>query len=243
MNYNLFFKILLCLAIISTICIFCAKPKMHTAVLVYSSDYTIVEPKVETTVEKYLPTVSQQPQQRKKVENVVNTVKNVQNTKPEQPKTTTQIKKQTSSQTKQTQARTATKTDVTQSKKQTHAKKMTQSEEEIAWNKWRSNLQNSIMRDTQLPTVEQGTVFRFTFNVDKYGRISNVKTWSLTPSYTPIAIEYIAPVIRSYQGKSILNFPAGSERMKVEFDGKMKVASVQKYSTPQDYNDYEKIRK
>ena len=234
MNYNLFFKILLCLAIISTICIFCTKPKMHTAVLVYSSDYTIVEPKVETTVEKYLPTVSQQPQQRKKVENVVNTVKNVQNTKPEQPKTTTQIKKQTSPQTEQTQVRTAPKTDVTKSKKQTHAKKMTQSEEEIAWNKWRSNLQNSIMRDTQLPTVEQGTVFRFTFNVDKYGRISNVKTWSLTPS---------APVIRSYQGKSILNFPAGSERMKVEFDGKMKVASAQKYSTPQDYNDYEKIRK
>ncbi len=243
MNYSLFFKILLGLAIISTICIFCAKPKMHTAVLVYSSDYTIVEPKVETTVEKSIPTVTQQPHQKKKVEEVVNTVQNAQNTKVEQPKTTTQTKKQTSPQTKQTQTKTAPKTTTTQKPKQTQARKMTQAEEEIAWNKWRSNLQNSIMRDAQLPTVEQGTVFRFTFNVDKYGRISNVKTWSLTPSYTPIAIEYIAPVIRSYQGKSILNFPAGSERMKVEFDGKMKVASAQKYSTPQDYNDYEKIRK
>lgn len=235
MNYNLFFKILLSLAIISTICIFCVKPKMHTTVLVYNSSYTLVESKVETTVEKSIPTVTQQPQQKKKIEQVVNTVQNTQNTKIEQPKTITQSKKQISPQTKQPQTKTTTKT--------TQSQKMTQSEEEIAWNKWRSNLQNSIMRDVQLPTVEQGTVFRFTFNVDKFGRVSNVKTWSLTPSYTPIAIEYIAPVIRSYQGKSILNFPAGSERMKVEFDGKMKIASVQKYSTPQDYNDYEKIRK
>ena len=243
MNYNLFFKILLFLAIISTICIFCTKPKMHTVVLVYNSDYTIVEPKVETKVEKSLPTVTQQPQQRKKVEEVVNTVQNTQNTNAEQPKTTIQTKKQTSPQTKQTQNKAVHRTVTTQQPKQTEARKMTQAEEEIAWNKWRSNLQNSIMRDTQLPFVEQGTIFKFTFNVDKFGRVSNVKTWSLTPSYTPFAIEYIAPVIRSYQGKSILNFPYGSSRLTPTVEGGWKIAGKQRYSSPNDYNDIEKVKK
>lgn len=243
MNYNLFFKILLVLAIISTICIFCTKPKMHTAVLVYNSEYTIVEPKVETTVEKSMPTLTQQPQQRKKVEEVVNTVQNTQNSKIEQPKTTTQSKKQVSSQTKLVQNKSTPKNITTQQNTPIQTRKMTQSEEEIAWNKWRSNLQNSIMRDTQLPFVEQGTVFKFSFNVDKFGRVSNVKTWSLTPSYTPFAIEYIAPVIRSYQGKSILNFPYGSTRLTTTVEGGWKIAGQQRYSTPQDYNDIEKVRK
>ncbi len=243
MNYSLFFKILLGLAIISTICIFCTKPKMHTSVLVYNSDYTIVEPKVETTVEKSIPTVTSHPQQRKKVEDVVNTVQNTQNTKVEQPKTTIQTKKQTSPQTKQVQNKTTPKKAEIKQIKQTQPKKMTQTEEEIAWNIWRSNLQNQIMRDVNIPPIELGTVFRFTFNVDKFGHVSNVHVWSQNPAYTPLAIERFAPVIRSYQGKSILNFPEGSERLKVEFDGKLKVSNYQKYSTPQDFNDYEKIRK
>lgn len=243
MNYNLFFKILLILAIISTVCIFCAKPKMHTTMLVYNSDYTIVEPKVETTVEKSLPTVTQQTQQRKKVEEVVNAVKNEQTSKVEQPKVSTQTKKQAAQKVQNLQTTPEQKTVKTQQQQPVQVRKMTQQEEEIAWNKWRSNLQNSIMRDTQLPFVEQGTVFKFSFNVDKFGRVSNVKTWSLTPSYTPFAIEYIAPVIRSYQGKSILNFPYGSSRLTTTVDGGWKIAGQQRFSTPQDYNDIEKVRK
>lgn len=243
MNYNLFFKILLILAIITTVCVFCAKPKMHTTMLVYNSDYTIVEPKVETTVEKSLPTVTQKPQQRKKVEDVVDTFKSQQSQQIEQPKKVSQAKTKATKNVQQTKKLPEQKTVKTKQQQPVQTKKLSEQEEEIAWNKWRSNLQNNIMRDTQLPFVEQGTVFKFTFNVDKFGRVSNVKTWSQNPAYTPFAIEYIAPVIRSYQGKSILNFPNGSSRLTTTVDGGWKIAGQQRYSTPQDYNDIEKVRK
>ena len=113
-------------------------------------------------------------------------------------------------------------------------------DEEIVWNEWRSNLQNQIMKDVKLPTVPNGTVFKFTFTVDKDGRVTNIKTWSTDPTYTPYAILYIASVIRDYQGNSILNFPPGSSRDKTEVMGGLKVSSTEKYSTPQDYNDIEK---
>ncbi len=114
-------------------------------------------------------------------------------------------------------------------------------EEVILWNKWHSNIQNKIMSDVKLPVIQEGIVFKFSFDADKYGRISNLKTWSTTPAYTPYAIQYIAPVIRSYQGKEILNFPAGSKRFVTTVQGGWKISKTVKYSTPQDYSDTEKI--
>lgn len=120
---------------------------------------------------------------------------------------------------------------------------LTAQEEEIAWNKWRSNLNNQIMRDSKLPTMPNGIIFRYKFTVDKYGKVSNVQTWSTTSSYTPYAIQFIAPVIRGYQGHSILNFPAGSNRVTTEVTGAWKISSNEKLSNPSDYNDIEKIKK
>lgn len=120
-------------------------------------------------------------------------------------------------------------------------KVLTAQEEEIAWNRWRSNLQNQIMKDSRLPIVPNGTVFKFSFTVDKYGKVTNVKTWSTNPAYTPYAIQYIAPAIRSYQGRSILNFPQGSNRVITDVTGGWKISATAKYSTPQDYNDIEKV--
>ena len=40
---------------------------------------------------------------------------------------------------------------------------ITQEQEVILWNKWRSDLQNQIMRDVRLPIVQEGTVFKFSF--------------------------------------------------------------------------------
>ena len=120
---------------------------------------------------------------------------------------------------------------------------LTAQEEEIAWNKWRSNLNNQIMRDSKLPTMPNGIIFKYKFTVDKYGKVSNVQTWSATSSYTPYAIQFIAPVIRSYQGHSILNFPAGSNRVTTEVTGAWKISSNEKFSNPSDYNDIEKIKK
>ena len=129
-------------------------------------------------------------------------------------------------------------------KQETPASKvLTQQEETIAWNKWRSDLTNRIMQDTKLPDIPNGTVFQFSFNVDKYGKITNVQTGANPANYTPYAIQYIAPVIRSYQGRSILNFPEGTQRTSTQVTGKWRISGTQRYSTPQDYNDVEKIIK
>ncbi len=134
-------------------------------------------------------------------------------------------------------------TQNTQTTTKPKIRQLTAAEEEIAWNKWRSNLTNQIMRDVRLPNLPNGTVFRFTFDVDKYGKVSNVQTWSDNSTYTPYAIQYVAPVIRSYQGKSILNFPEGSNRVSTQAKGAWKISSTAKLSSPSDYNDIEKITK
>lgn len=120
---------------------------------------------------------------------------------------------------------------------------ITPAQEEIAWNIWRSNLQNKIMHDTKLPPVPMGTIFRFSFDVDKFGRITNIQTWSDTSQYTPYAIQFVAPVIRNCQGRSILTFPEGTSRTSTKFVGAWKISTSSKYSTPQDYNDIEKVVK
>ena len=161
-----------------------------------------------------------------------------------QKQTNKQVKPQTS--TKQTvtkkatvQTKPAQQKTVTQPVKQ---QQITEQQELIRWNKWRSDLQNKIMQDVKLPIVPQGTVFKFQFDVDKYGKIMNIQTWSTNPSFTPYAIQYIAPVIKSYQGRSILNFPEGSNRISTTVEGGWKISTSTKYSTPADFKDVEKVR-
>lgn len=158
---------------------------------------------------------------------------------------------QTLSQKQTTQTppiRVATQTTSTPSKPvtvkaETKPVVLTAKEEEIAWNKWRSNLNNQIMKDSKLPTMPNGIIFKYKFTVDKYGKVSNVQTSSTTPGYTPYAIQFIAPVIRSYQGRAILNFPTGSNRTSTEVSGAWKISSNSKLSTPDDYHDIEKIKR
>ena len=191
---------------------------MHKTFMVYDSKYTVVEPKVEVEKVKELPTVKQETE--KKVDKKVKT----------------EIKKAKENSIKKIEQKAV--------KKETTAPKiLTEQEEEIQWNIWRSNLQNQIMKETRMPIIPQGTIFRFTFEVDKYGKISNVQTWSETPTYTPHAIQHIAPVIRSLQGRAILEFPEGSNRIQTTVKGGWKISSSARYSTPKDYNDTETIKK
>ena len=97
------------------------------------------------------------------------------------------------------------------------------------------------MQDTKLPDVPNGTIFQFSFNVDKYGKITNVQTGAIPANYTPYAIQYIAATIRSYQGRSLLDFPTGTSRTYTTVSGKWKISNTSKYSTPQDYNDIERV--
>lgn len=143
-----------------------------------------------------------------------------------------------------TPTKTSTNTSTTSTKSPEPVKILTPQEEEIAWQVWRSNLQNRIMRDAKLPNVPQGTIFKFSFDVDKYGKISNVHTYCTTNTqYTPYAIQYIAPVIKAYQGRSILDFPKGSQRVTTSFVGSFKVSNSSKYSSASDYRDTERVSK
>lgn len=258
MNYNSFVKILLIVAIIITACICCIKPQMHSNVLVTDSSYMVTDQDYkpqETTKDEVIATVSREELQKPKpVSQTVSepVTQKVEQQKVEQPKTQTvnkvvQTPKETvkKAETPKTVSKVTSKpaNKVQQTTSKPQAKTMTPQQEEIAWNVWRSNLQNQIMKDSRLPDVQNGVVFKFSFTVDKYGKVSNVKTWSLNPSYTPMAIQYIAPVIRGYQGHSILDFPAGSNRVITNVEGGFKVSNTSKYSSPTDYNDTETVRR
>lgn len=218
--------------------------------MIYDSDYKIVEsaPKVETV--KNIPTQTNTPKAEKVTTKIQNETKKstsinkvAQITK-KQPATTqtNSVKNETKTITLPQSIQKIVKNETEPQREVVQIQQETE-EELILWNKWRSNLQNSIMNDVDLPYIQEGTIFRFSFEVDKYGKITNIKTWSLTPKYTPYAIQYIAPVIRSYQGRSILEFPTGSNRFSTIVEGGWRISKVTKYSTPDDYKDTEKVTK
>ena len=268
---RLILQILLILLIVSTISICATKPDLHKSVIVYDSNYTLVTEDEVKTETKSIPvmempaspvqktTVAEkkiEPVEQTKITKTTNVKKQTQTT----PKQTTTVQKTVSKPRAQTQtkqiASTVTKPAIKETKTETpkveqkqtvrtveQPKVMTQQEENIAWNIWRSNLTNKIMQDTKLPDIPNGTLFQFSFTVDKYGKITNVQTGANPANYTPYAIQYIVPVIRSYQGRSILNFPEGTARTSTQVTGKWRISNTEKFSTPQDYNDIEKVRR
>lgn len=215
--------------LVCTVCLSLIKPKMHTNLMIYSSDYKVVEEQVESGP-VVLNTAQNSsfkltPQKSVKTVRTVQYEENVSNP-------LTVLNKKT---------KTVVQPKVEKVKVSQPVNNLAQ--EEIEWNVWRSKLQNQIMQDVILPNVPIGTVFKFTFEVDKYGKISNVQTWSLDKTYTPMAIEHIAPVIRGYQGREILNFPLNSNRMTTKVEGGWKISDKSVFSTPMDYNDMEKVIK
>ena len=128
-----------------------------------------------------------------------------------------------------------------QPKEPAQPKQLTEQEEIIAWNKWLSRLQNQVMIDSKV-MAPLGTVFKFSFTVDKFGNMSNVKVWSTNPAYTEYAVKMIKPVLMSYRGKPILNFPKGSRRIVNNFNGSFVISRTTKYSSPSDYHDYERVK-
>lgn len=120
-------------------------------------------------------------------------------------------------------------------------RQLTEQEEIIAWNKWLSRLQNQVMMDSKV-FAPLGTVFKFSFTVDKYGNMSNVKVWSTNPNYTPQAVRVIKPVLMSYRNQPILEFPEGTKRIIKNFEGSFVISRTTKYSSPSDYHDYERVK-
>ena len=253
-----FILAILILLVVSTLSICAIKPDMHKTVIVYNSEYTLIPEEVKTVEKEVIPIMeininkeqkttkseikTEKPKTVTKVTPAKTTEKK-QTAKKEEIKVKNTVVPKTENIVKQQTVKTETPALKTVTQTTTAPKVITQTEEEIAWNIWRSNLQNKIMQDVKLPLMPNGITFKFTFDVDKYGKVSNVQTWSTTSSYTPYAIQYIAPVIRSYQGKDILNFPIGSSRFSTTVTGGWKLSSTEKFSTPQDYNDVEKVVK
>lgn len=118
---------------------------------------------------------------------------------------------------------------------------MTEQEEIIAWNKWRSNLQNQIMRDAKIDYAPLGTLFSFTFVVDKFGNISNIKVLCSNPNYMEDARTKVKPAIANLQRKPILKFPLGSQRTSTVVIGGIIMGTEERYSTPEQFSDYERI--
>ena len=267
---KLILQILLILLIVSTISICSIQPDLHKNVIVYDSDYTLVAEEEVKSETKEIPVMEMPSKPVEKTTVVEKRVEpkaavskkqttNVQQktvTKPKQTASTKQSVTKPQSQTLTKPVTTTVQKPLVKEVVKTELPKveqkeikqpveqpkvLTQQEETIAWNRWRSNLTNKIMQDTKLPYIPNGVLFQFSFTVDKYGKITNVQTGADPSNYTPYAIQYIAPVIRSYQGKSILVFPEGTARTVTQVTGKWRISNTEKFSTPQDYNDLERV--
>ena len=110
----------------------------------------------------------------------------------------------------------------------------------IAWNKWRSDIQNQIMENAYVE-APYGTLFFFSFNVDKNKRITNIKVITSNPNAKD-DIPHIKSTIISLDGKSLLEFPKGTNRKSVLFTGGFLMSDTEELSSPADYKDYEYIQ-
>ncbi len=216
-----FFIGLIVILVVLTIVLCTVKPKMHKNILIYNSEYQIAlqeeeapKPVVERSVEvinKTVDTIKQDVPQKKLNQQIKNDNKTVvkqtvqvksevkkTNVKPvtASPKVVKEVKQTPVKQEIKKTNTVANKVPPTNTKNQVqNNQNFEQKEDIVKWNKWRSDIQNQIMRDVKLPMIQEGIIFKFSFDVDKYGKISNVKTWSENSMYTPYAIQYIAPVI------------------------------------------------
>jgi len=187
-----------------------------------------VTTKTTNSVKQSKPTVSQKSENK--------SLKNKNNVEPSKPNQT--VKKEHN-----TTVEKPKKEEVQQKQPEPKTEKvLTEEEEIIAWNKWRSDLQNKLMKDSKI-SAPIGTSFMFSFTVDKYGNVSNLKTWSNNPSYTPLAVRVLKPILLGYQKTAVLEFPTGSKRIITNAEGGFTMAHSSRYASPSDYNDYERVQK
>ena len=118
---------------------------------------------------------------------------------------------------------------------------MTEQEELIAWNKWRSNIHNQVMKDSNAGVAPYGTMFTFSFLVDKYGNVSNIKVSCSNNFCMDIARNNLKPAISNLQRKPILNFPRGTQRTSTVVNGSFLIGSEDRFSTPSNFSDIERV--
>ena len=179
------------------------------------------------------------------IQKVLNNAQKVNTTTPEpikqEVKVQTQTQKPVQQQVKVEQAVQPKTVKVEQPVSTSSNPYMTEEEEIIAWNVWRSNLHNQIMKDSNIGNAMYGTVFSFSFIVDKFGNISNIKVTAEPSMYMDIARTGVKSAISNLQKKPILNFPRGTKRTSTVVTGKFTIGTVNRFSTPKEYSDYERV--
>lgn len=114
-------------------------------------------------------------------------------------------------------------------------------EEVIAWNIWRSNLQNNIM-DRSAVEAPVGTTILFSFMVTESGKIYDVKFSCSNKKYEEEAKNDFISVLQMIEGTDILKFPKNTKRTRVRFRGGFLLDYSTQYSSPSDYSDYERVK-
>ena len=114
-------------------------------------------------------------------------------------------------------------------------------EEIIAWNEWRSKLQNRIMDESGVE-APVGTLILFSFDVSSGGHITNLRYTCSDKEYARAARADMVRVLRRLEGDSVLKFPDNTKRKNVKFKGGFLLDYTTQYSSPDDYSDYERIR-
>lgn len=242
-----FLKVLVIIAfIIATICTIKFHPEMHHPMIIEDADFKLTRIS-DTLSTKNIP-VSPAPVRQKEIKVQPQPVQS----QPVQPKTSTndtsqiellqQIIKEAE---KEIEPQVSEHTQTAQKPKQQNSNfknpYMTEQEEIIAWNRWRSNIQNQIMKDSNIDYAPLGTLFLFTFVVDKYGNVSNIKVECSNPAFLDVARNNVKPAIAKLQKKPILNFPRGTQRTSTVVTGLFLIGTQERYSTPNDFSDYERI--
>ncbi len=115
---------------------------------------------------------------------------------------------------------------------------------DIDWNTWQSNFVNKILDDSiqirELDQYSAGTWLYYQFNVYADGRIDNITVKSMVISQHDK--DLVANLIKSYEYQDITVFPANSKREKAQVKAVMLLSNTTQKSTPNDFNDNERIK-
>ena len=129
-------------------------------------------------------------------------------------------------------------------------KKLVEYQETILWNQWRATVCNKVASnlDKQFTAVAPpGTIYTYSFNVDKNRRITNI-TVKISKGYvntsTQQGVNMIKYAINSLNLSSILTFPSGTQRTSVKVESGIERTANQSNSlNANSFNDVETITK
>lgn len=162
-----------------------------------------------------------------------------------------QAKKAAAEKAKKQAEEQAKKAAAEKAKKQAEEqKKLVEYQETILWNQWRATVCNKVASnlDKQFTAVAPpGTIYTYSFNVDKNRRITNV-TVKISKGYvntsTQQGVKMIKYAINSLNLSTILTFPSGTQRTSVKVESGIETTSAQSSSlNANSFNDVETITK